>query len=447
MHKALFLSDNEFLSDIYKINLASYVDTDLIVLNDFESVAAEVEAGAYEIVITLSTIDGNDIGPKMLEVSEKANLPLVVVGEKSEVSNTPEVVTVPGNLNIQFFLRNIARVLGVTAQEMAEKNVGEYFPMGIKVFLGMENAPCDVFYKISKAGQPESYTKVWSEGQKIDDKFDKFKNLEILNLYIPSDKRLTITNFVTKAISNRLSDKSLGQEDKLEAVESGFELMAQNLFSNEEVAEEVLEISSQCIETINDVIKEDPSLSDLLKSMLSNKSRFIYMHSVLTTFVCQYILEKISWGSKEHVEKVSYVLFFHDMYLVPIYNDHMDIKYEEDLIFSPDLSDEEKDVIINHAKEAGNALKRLPKTPIGADTITTQHHGATNGVGFAMDPGDDVSPLAKVILIGEAFVDEFMKCKDESREPLVGTILEELTYRYTNKSYHKIITTLEKIRL
>ncbi|MBK26259.1 MAG: hypothetical protein CME70_19830 [Halobacteriovorax sp.] len=447
MPRALFLSDNEFLNDIYTINLSSYLDIDLEVDSSLENAMSKASSGNYDILISLSLIDENDVGKEMASAAQKNDLPVVIVGEKSEVSNTPEVITVPGNLNIQFFLRSIARVLGITAEEMAEKAVGEYFPMGLKVLLGMTNAPCDVFYKVSKPGKEEIFTKVWSEGQAIDQKFEKFKNLEILNLYIPASKRLEITNKVTSNISTKLSDKSLNQDEKLEAVESGFELVAQNLFSNEEVAEEVLEISGQCVDAINDVINSEPSLGDLLKSMLSNKSRFIYMHSVLTTFVCQYILDKIPWGSKEHVEKVSYVLFFHDMFLVPIYNDHQDIKYEEDLIFSPELSDEEKDVIINHAKEAGNALKRLPKAPMGADTITTQHHGATNGVGFAMDPGDDVSPLAKIILIGEAFVDEFLKAKDDGEEPVIGTILEELQDRYTNKSYHKIIGTLEKIRI
>lgn len=447
MARALFLSNNEFLNDIYTINLSSYLDIDLEIESKLDIVESIISSGNFDILISLSLIDDKDVGKEMASIAQKSNLPIVVVGEKSEVSNTPEVITVPGNLNIQFFLRSISRVLNITAVDMAEKTVGEYFPMGLKIFLGMTTAPCDVFYKVSKPGKEEIFTKVWSEGQTIDHKFDKFKELEILNLYIPASKRLEITNKVTTNISNKISDESLSQGEKLEAVESGFELVAQNLFSNEEVAEEVLEISNQCVEAINDVIKEDPSLGELLKSMLDNKSRFIYMHSVLTTFVCQYILGKIPWGSKEHVEKVSYVLFFHDMFLVPIYNDHQDIKYEEDLIFSPELSDEEKDVIINHAKEAGNALKRLPKSPIGADTITTQHHGATNGVGFAMDPGDDVSPLAKVILIGEAFVDEFLKAKDDGENPVVGTILEELQVRYTNKSYHKIVSTLEKIRL
>lgn len=447
MPKALLLSDNEFLSDIYTINLSTYVDCILDIETNLDQIATKVEAEDYDLIISLSMIEEEDVGPKILEISEKANLPLIIVGEKSEISNTPEVITVPGNLNIQFFLRSVARVLGVTAEDMANKEVDAYHPMALKVLLGMASAPCDVFYKISKEGQEAAYTKVWSEGQDIDQKIEKFKDLKILNLYIPSDKRLLITNLVTKTISSRIADKDLNQDQKLEAVESGFELMAQNLFTNEEVTEEVLEISSQCVKAINDVIKEDPSLTELLKSMLNNKSRFIYMHSVLNTFVCQYILGKISWGSKEHVEKVSYVLFFHDMFLVPIYNDHADIKYEEDLIFSPELSDEEKDVIINHAKEAGNALKRLPKTPLGADTITTQHHGATNGVGFAMDPGDDVSPLAKVILIGESFVDEFLKTKDEGIKPETMVIIEELQERFTNKSYLKIISNLENIKL
>ncbi|MFT6069271.1 MAG: HD-GYP domain-containing protein (c-di-GMP phosphodiesterase class II) [Bacteriovoracaceae bacterium] len=447
MKRALFLSDNEFINDLYTVNLATYVDTDLEVETEPNKVEERILTGSYDLLISLSMIGENDVGKSLLEVSTKKNIPLIIVGEKSEVSNTPDVVTVPGNLNIQFFLRSVAKILGVTAQDMANKEVGEFYPMALKVLIGLSKAPCHVYYKISKPGEAEEYSLVWSKGQAIDKKFDKFKDLKIFSLYIPSSERLSITNLVTTAISQKVRDKNLSQGDRLEAVESGFELMAQSLFSTEEISEEVLEISNQCVEAIGEVLEVDSTLGELLQSMLNNKSRFIYMHSVLTTYVCHFLLKKIAWGSKEHIEKVSYVLFFHDMFLVPVYNDHADIKYEEDLIFSPDLNDAEKDIIINHAKEAGNALKSLPKSPIGADTITTQHHGATNGIGFAMDPGDDVSPLAKVILIGEAFVDEFLKAKDDGREPHCKKIVEDLLERYTNKSYQKMSKLLESIKL
>lgn len=447
MKRALFLSDNEFINDLYLVNLSTYVDTDLEIESDPLKVEERLLTGSFDLLIALSRIDDKDVGSSMLELSHKKDLPLVIIGEKSEVSNTPEVMTVPGNLNIQFFLRSVAKILGVTAQDMASKEMGEYYPMALKVLIGFSKAPCDVFYKISKPGEKEEFSKVWSKDQIIDKKFDKFKDLKIFSLYIPSSERLSITNLVTTTISQNVRDKSLAKGDRLEAVESGFELMAQSLFSSEEVTEEVLEISNQCVEAIQEVMEEDAGLSELLQAMLSNKSRFIYMHSVLTTYVCHFLLKKIPWGSKEHVEKVSYVLFFHDMFLVPVYNDHVDIKYEEDLIFSPDLNDAEKDVIINHAKEAGNALKRLPKSPIGADTITTQHHGATNGIGFSMDPGDDVSPLAKVILIGEAFVDEFLKARDAGLDPNCKKIVLELQERYTNKSYQKMAKFLEAIKL
>lgn len=447
MNRALFLSDNEFLNDLYLVNLSTYLDTDLEIESDPKKIIDRILTGNFDLLISLSRIDDQDVGKLMLEVSLDKKLPFVIIGEKSEVSNTPEVITVPGNLNIQFFLRSIAKILGVTAKDMASKAVGDYYPMALSVLIGLSNAPCDVFYKISKPGEVEEFSKIWSKDQPIDSKFDKFKELKVFSLFIPSNERLNITNLVTKTISQKVKDKDLSREDRLEAVESGFELMAQSLFSTDEITEEVLEVSTSCVEAINEVMEACPSLGDLLKSMLSNKSRFIYMHSVLTTYVCHYLLKKIPWGSKEHIEKVSYVLFFHDMFLVPVYNDHVDIKYEEDLIFSPDLNDAEKDIIINHAKEAGNALKTLPKCPIGADTITTQHHGATNGIGFAMDPGDDVSPLAKVILIGEAFVDEFLKNKDEGQEPDCKKIVNVLLERYTNKSYQKMAKYLETIKL
>lgn len=447
MHKALLLSNNELLSDIYSVNLRSYLDIELDIVDGLTDAIKLIEKNSYAIVISLSIIEKTDVAVEIFNKIETQKIPLVVVGEKSEISNTPDVITIPGNLNVKYFLRSIAKILGITAHDMAAKSVGTYFSIGLKTFLGLETAPCDIFYKVSKPGQDDEFSKIWIEGQPIGEKIEKFKELAAFGLFVESDKRLFVTKLVTRSISKRINDKGLDNVEKLEAVESGFELIAHNLFSNEELAQEAIEISGQCISAINEVIKDDPTLSGLLLSLASNKSRFIYMHSVLNNLVCQFILREIPWGSKEHIDKVKYVLFFHDMYLVPVYNDHPDIKYEEDLIFSSELTDIEKDMVINHAKDVGNALKQLPNSPMGADTIVTQHHGASNGLGFNMNPGDDISPLAKVIIVGEAFVDEFLKAKDDGISPNTEVILAGLTERFANKSYQKIVATLKKLKI
>ncbi len=166
---------------------------------------------------------------------------------------------------------------------------------------------------------------------------------------------------------------------------------------------------------------------------------------MLAAFVCNHIIKRVSWGGDSHIEKINFVLFFHDIMLAPIYLKYPELKYEEDLLFSDRLNDKEKEVVLNHARLAAEVIVTYKRAPIGADLLIKQHHGITNGIGFAIDFKDDISPLSKIVLISEAFVEEFMKNRDEKADYVLDTkaILLILNEKFKKTTYKKIIETLE----
>ena len=211
-----------------------------------------------------------------------------------------------------------------------------------------------------------------------------------------------------------------------------------------------MSISETCIENMQDVVKEVPQVKNLLAMLQANKSGYLYSHSILSIYVASHIINSMSWGTKEHVEKISFVFFFMDMYLAPIYLKYPDARYEEDLLFEEDLTDKEKDIILNHAQMASEAIKKFPDCAIGVDTIISQHHGMTNGVGFAINFKDDISPLAKVAIIAEAFVEDLLKEKGQKNSIdhlSIEKLIEYLEERFSKPSYHKLIETIKTIRL
>ena len=86
---------------------------------------------------------------------------------------------------------------------------------------------------------------------------------------------------------------------------------------------------------------------------------------------------------------------------------------------------------------------------MGVDLLIKQHHGMTNGVGFTLDFKDDISPLSKIVLISEAFVEEFMKGKDQDPHFQIDIkkVISELNLKFKRNSYKKIILTLESLKL
>ena len=450
MAQALLLSDHELISDIYQLNLKVYVDCTVTVKKKAEEAFALLELNPdYDFIITLSNIEGKDVAKKMVDFVESKgwDKPIIVIGEKSEVAGTSSVISMPANLNVPQMVKTVAKILGVTAKDMAEKIVPDFFPIPVKMVKSFKNAPCDIFYKVSKSHLDQEFLKIIEKEQNVEGKVKEYLEKGVTSLFIPASERLNITNAVTKTLEARLS-MDLPPQEAIEAAEEGFELVAGEITNSSEVSEKVVNISKKCIETVSEAVKGVPKLKTLLLGMLENKSGYIYIHSVMATYVANHVIKNISWGAEEHAEKVGFVLFFHDMFLGPIYHKYPHFQYEEDLIFEQGLSDKEKEVVVNHARLAGEMVKNFPRCPMGADAIIMQHHGTTNGLGFTMDFKDDISPLAKVIIVSEEFVNELLKQKEEGKRPYhLESIIEHLRNRFTRHTYKKIINTLETISL
>jgi hypothetical protein len=168
---------------------------------------------------------------------------------------------------------------------------------------------------------------------------------------------------------------------------------------------------------------------------------------MLCAYVASYIVKKVPWGGETHIDKINFVLFFHDIALVPVFEKYPNSYSEEEMLFIESISEEDKNLILNHARISAELVTGLKKCPIGADLMIKQHHGISNGVGFATEYRDDISPLSKIIIISEAFIEEFMVFKNKNEAINIDLILEKLNDRFPKHTYKKIIETLQTIKI
>lgn len=448
MAHGLLISDHQLLNDLYHLNLKSYVDLGLTNKSSLDDALKIIELGAHgEIIITLSQIGGRDAAQEVVELleSKKMDIPVVVIGERSQVSNTASVHTLPANLNIQVLVKKCAEILGVTAKDMAKKSVAEFYPVPISLLEAFEASPCSIFVRTSRSPSSNEFVQILEKEASLKEKIEQYKEKGAINLYIPSSMRLSVTNEVSKVVVKMLDDPNLAMEDRVKVTKQGYDLVGVLLGESEEVTPEVVEISKKCMESVSKVIKEVPKAKSLLLQMLENKTAYLYLHSVMGTYVAHHIVKEISWGTDEHADKLSFVFFFHDMFLAPIFARHPELQFEEDLVFQDHLSEKEKEVVINHARLSSEMVKTFPRCPMGADAIILQHHGTTNGMGFTLDFKDDISPLSKVMIISEAFVEELIRCKNEAKDPDLEVIKTTLYNRFTKHTYKKLIQCLDNI--
>ena len=143
------------------------------------------------------------------------------------------------------------------------------------------------------------------------------------------------------------------------------------------------------------------------------------------------MIKSESWYSNQVHEKVCVLLFFHDVVLLPLYHRYKDLPEDEELLLSSTLiSEKEKQLVLFHPKLIAQMLESIPGIPLGLDQLIMQHHGTLNGTIGKDTYVDEVSMLAKVVVISEAFVTELLKTK----LPLTNIHKQSIRCRFEYKS-------------
>jgi CheY-like chemotaxis protein len=451
MSKTLVVSDNEILNQLYVINLEVYLATEVKLVLTTQIAQELIEAGEnYDLVITMNMINGLDSAITLFEFLKTKNLttPLVVIG--NPVKEIPDIIVVQSSYHLKNLLRACADILGITAKSMAALDVPEYYSVDTKFLMRLGEAPCQIFLQVKKSSDEINYAMVAKKGSNTTEILRKFLSEGIANLYVNKLDRLLVINQISKILCDFIkSTENLGMVEKSAALEAGFEFVASDFCQSPEATQEVMNIANSCTKVMEEISKETPGLRALVQLLNSNKNGYIYSHSILSSFIASHIVKKVSWGGESHLEKINFVLFFHDIMLAPIYLKHPTLKYEEDLLFSDELSVKEKELVLNHARMAAELVITYRRSPMGADLLIKQHHGMTNGIGFAIDYKDDISPLSKIVIISEAFVEEYMKGKDNDPNYQIDLkkIIPTLIEKFKKSTYKKIIETLESIKL
>lgn len=452
MSHALLISNNEVICNLYEINMRAYVGTNVTIKEDYASARALLEhAPDLNAIITIVENENDIEKIRELEnfVKESSLTIPVLIVHKGKADFLSKLI-IKNKYDIRSILQTMAKILEITAKEMAQRPVPKFFPIPIRLIKTMQETDCDIFYRSQNEDLEIEYFKIIEANEPIAEKIGKYLDEGVKELFVDSQFRLKFINKASEALINELNSDDATTEDKVEIASQGHGLVAEEIFESEAISEEVAKISATCIKAIHETVKDVPKVKSLLAMLVANKSDYIYKHSVLATYVANGIIENISWGSKEQQEKVAFALFFHDIFLVPVMRKHPKCTNEEELLFDDAVSDDDKETVLDHAKLAGQLIKTFPKCPMGADMIITQHHGMTSGKGFAVNYKDDISPLSKIMIISEHVASHMLTELEKGNKSNFNNkdeIMHQLSSRYKSHTYKKIITAFSEVEL
>jgi hypothetical protein len=445
MSRTLVVCNNEFLNTLYLMNLEVYLATTVVFMESAETAINRLRSRKdIDLIITLEMIDKKNA---FLEIDEYRRAygiktPLIKIGGELDEEINVRTFGVASRFDIRAILKKSAAILGVTAKQMAEMKMSAYYPMSTNAIAGMTKAPCNLYI------QKENGYKIiiWA----TDPVTDELRNLQdagVATLYVRSSDRLVIVNNASLRIIEKIStalteSDGKSNEEKLNLLNDSFEFAAANLFSSDEIKKEMNALANTAAKVMSDVMKDTPQLKALLATLVNNLSGHIFVHSIVTSYVSNYLMKNITWGSDNQSDKINFVLFFHDIYLAPIYLRHPQLRGEKALLNNLILSEKENYTILHHARMAAELVVAYKRCPIGADILIKHHHGMKKGSGFANRYPEDLSTISKILLVAEAFTEHFLNFAEKGESWQMKDILPKLIYEFDSESYTKIVKVL-----
>lgn len=436
MKKTLIIEQSKELENFYAINLLTWTGS--------SSVGADSALFATEYLdknkdIDLILVKAKNKIEKSAEIifnyltEKKLDIPLLVLGSSS--LNTAEVNHVTNGLEIKPIIQNCAKLLKVTAQDMAALGVPAYFQIPLQYFSQLSYSICDVFQEdggqfkcISKANEVFAPNMI-----------EVLTKMNVTSLYVPKNDRLRFVGNLTQEFASRLkSSASLSSDETIIASELTNELLREKL-SVLGLTDDTIALAQENMKQIVANAKSHNKLAKLMASLLRNKSGFLFKHTQILTFICQHIIQNLDWGNMEQIEKMAFICFFHDISLTK--DEYAKIRTEAELKKSA-LSTQEKELVSKHAQLSAQLIMKYPKAPMASDVIIKQHHGILHGVGFSETYSANLSPMAIVFILAEDYTEDLIELAEKFNH---SAKIAQMRERYATQRFKKIIDLLEEL--
>ena len=440
MNTTLLVENNQELESFYSLNLQTWVGTTIIPKKEAKFCYKVFEDGSQiDLIITKARNGLEKSAEAIFEMIQKSgrNIPLIVVGKSTLTDES--VIHLQSGLDIKPLIQAAGKALNVTAQNMAQLQVPEYFAIPINYFLSLKRSVTDVYEEdIDHAG---SYIKKMDEYQEFEPSLIKSYIQEgVASLYVKKHDRLYFVTNVSQELVAKIEMAELNDDEQLSAAEMGQKLLSAKL-NRLGITEETTKLANKQLKMMSNTAKKYPKMGKLLGRLMRNQAGYLFKHSQIQTYVCSHLMDNIDWGNEEQKKKISFIAFFHDILLE---NDEQAQIHTEKQLKESGLDAASMELVNSHAQKAAELFIKYPGAPMGADAIIRQHHGITHGVGFATTYGGNLSPMVIVFILAEELTDNIIR---SGKELKMEKVLLSMREKYPTQRFQKIIDIMDTLSI
>lgn len=447
MSQILLIESDESLRTILKLNIMKNIGGDVIEKDSASSAISLLQIlPDVDLIICREQIGSEKSGLMVSQFLAKENYstPLLVIGNK--ISDYKHLITIDSNQSWKNIISATGKILGVDVVFDENKVISVYVPVGVHYFLNITsfNLGCDIYIRVKKSENEFQYIKRLHSGDHFTrEDIEKYQESGLKDFYISKDHFSGFVNFVTSKLTEKLKDPAISGEKLIRLEAEAYEVTLDRIHSLG-IDDYTIELVEESVKSMENSLKDNNALLNFLQSLRANKLSYAYAHSFLSSLILHKIVNYFDWESTQVKEKLTYVAYFHD---ISLHNSNlMKINNPTDLK-DGNLSEEEKKIILNHARESANIIERFPQIPNGIGTILMEHHGSKSGIGFPETLSISIAPLSMMFVVVEHFVDEFLKIQGTPKNEDFEKIFMRFHRVYNKVTYQQTLQALEKMIL
>lgn len=442
MGQIVLIEENPSLKELLSINLTTYVGVEVIPRrNANEAIELLKILPNIDLVICSNKIGDEKTAQLLVDYinSNKLDTGLIILGGSAK-SNSEHAVIIENANEWEKVINTSAKILGISQEVLSKKILPDYISVPVHYFSRLKTSCCDVFIRIKKGPEDFQFVKRIHSGDAFSKTMIKrYVEQGLTHFYIAKDTQKNFTNFLSDQLVELLEANFDQIDDQIEAVADSYNVATREILKLGFTSATV-QLTDSIVENMVDIFHKSSEMSGLLHKIINSKSGYIYQHCHMTSVVASECIKNLGIDTKIDHEKLAYAAFFKDISFIEDEDLAKISTYEE--LEASEISEEDWDLVFNHALEASVLIRKHPEAPIGVDEIVKHHHGSMNGKGFSTANVSKLTELQQIFLISSEFVKELMDYREKGGKPT--PIIDELYKKYPTPDMVTVIKALEQ---
>ena len=416
MAQVVLVLDSQVLNELISINLVNFLGIDLVKRKNAESVLNLLEI-LPEINLIICQYDMTDENTAAIIqqyiIHKNLEIGLLILGGPGNLDNA-FTVTIENPKDWEKVIELSAKILGITEDILAKKVMPDFVPIPVNYFLNLDTSCCDVFIRIKQTPTNYQFVKRIHQGDKFSrETIIRYREQGLESFYIPKDQRKNFTTYLSNILVQKLEAPDLGLTQKIDLMGESYDIATKEILKLGFTTESI-QLTESILHNMIKNAEKSPEMSFLLHKVINSDTPVLFQRCHMTSVIAGECLKNLKHNTLEAISAVTFAAFFHDILLTDQL-DIININSAEELT-TANLSEEKRNLALNHAFLASHLIKKYPGAPKGAEELIKEHHGISHGIGFSKEI-NNLSALAKIFIIAREFVLEFSKFKENKTEP------------------------------